>query len=297
MASKRWVFSPSVHLDGEGKLVDLKHCRFIWLQSTGDSSINDTLACEICTPLDEGECLRELYAAIEAFIPDNAIACLAAMACCVMGAAYEEVIKHCGHTGVPFLVGEPGSCKTEALLCALSLFGADHSHFLNSQTTPSYLFNVLKRTTIPLAVDDINDKAQDTWEELIVDTCNNTARGTRSYSVESFCTLPMVSANWSFTSQRGRAFTRCITIPFNPHTDEPNAPQLFCEMVHARRKASKSVSVLVDSCHKFCSQEAQSYLQDVFPNISAIYGSAHTCFKSTISVFMYFFLKVGIIEI
>ena len=99
-------------------------------------------------PLDEGECLRDLYAAIEAFMPDNAIACLAAMACFIMGAAYEEVIKHCGHTGVPFLVGEPGSCKTEALLCALSLFGADHSHFFNSQTTPSYLFNVLKRTTI-----------------------------------------------------------------------------------------------------------------------------------------------------
>lgn len=71
--------------------------------------------------------MLELYAAIEAFMPDNAIACLAAMACCIMGAAYEEVIKHCGHTGVPFLVGEPGSCKTNALLCALSLFGADHT--------------------------------------------------------------------------------------------------------------------------------------------------------------------------
>jgi len=93
--------------------------------------------------------LRELYAAIKAFMPDNAIACLAAMACCVMGAAYEEVIKHCWHVGLPFLVGEPGSCKTEDLLCALSLFGADHSHFFNSQTTPLYLFDVLKRTTIP----------------------------------------------------------------------------------------------------------------------------------------------------
>lgn len=56
----KWVFSPSVHLDGEGKLVDLKRSRFIWLQSTGESSINDTLACEMCTPLDEGECLSSM---------------------------------------------------------------------------------------------------------------------------------------------------------------------------------------------------------------------------------------------
>lgn len=35
------------------------------------------------------------------------------------------------------------------------------------------------------AVDDI-EKTQDTWEELIIDAYNNTAQGTRSYSVENF---------------------------------------------------------------------------------------------------------------
>ena len=39
-----------------------------------------------------------------------------------------------------------------------ALFGAHDTHLLNSQTTASYLFGALKRTTIPIAVDDINEK-------------------------------------------------------------------------------------------------------------------------------------------
>ena len=224
-------------------------------------------------------------------MPDNSSACLATMASCMMGAAYEPVISHCGHSGVPFLVGEPGSCKTEALLCALSLFGDHESHSFNSQTTASYLFNVLKRTTIPVAIDDISEKAQETWEELIVDAYNNTARGTRSYSVENFSTLPMVSANWRFTTMRRRAFIRCITIPFSQHRDEPNATQLYSETMHARRRASTSIGVLIKSCHEFSSEEAQIHLsEDLFLNISAIYRSAHPHFKSKMNVLCTSFL-------
>ena len=58
------------------------------------------------------------------------------------------------------------------------LFGAQKTHLYNNQTTPSFLFDMLKRTTIPIGVDDISEKAQDTWEELVIDTYNNTPRGT-----------------------------------------------------------------------------------------------------------------------
>jgi len=44
---KEWVFSPSVHVDGERKLVDLKALSFHMAPITGDSSINDTLACNL----------------------------------------------------------------------------------------------------------------------------------------------------------------------------------------------------------------------------------------------------------
>jgi len=228
-------------------------------------------------------------------MPENSVACVATMACCVMGATYQDVVRHCGHIGVPFMFGEPGSCKTEAIRCALALFGAHESHFYNSQTTALFLFDVLKRTTIRVAIDDISEKAQETWEELIVDAYNNTARGTRAYSVENFSTLPMVSANWRFPGGRGRAFTRCITIPFLQHGDEPNATQLFSELVDIRSRASASVGVVVKCCSEFSSTTSQDQLHsDLFATISTIYQSAHARLKSTMTIFMHFFLKVAI---
>ena len=61
----------------------------------------------------------------------------------------------------------------------------------------SFLLNVLKRTMIPVAIDDISKKAQGTWEQLII-RHNNTACGTRAYRVEHLCTLPLVSTNGTF---------------------------------------------------------------------------------------------------
>ena len=142
-------------------------------------------------------------------------------------------------------------------------------------------------------MDDINEKTQDTWEELIIDAYNNTARGTRSYSVESFSTLPIVSAHWRFHSGKGRAFTRCITIPFIEHKDEPSVPQLFSNLMEARRNASAS-AVLIRWCTEFATEDAQLSLHgDLFKTTSAIYQNAHARFKTMMTIFMYFFLSVG----
>jgi len=292
-----WVLSPTAQIHPDGSWIEPSNSQFVWLTTPGsEQSVSKSLACSVQYPLDDSRALQNLYSATEAFMPDNSIACLATMACCVMGATYQEVIRHCGHIGVPFLFGEPGSCKTEAIRCALALFGAHESHFFNSQTTAaSFLFDVLKRTTIPVAIDDISEKAQGTWEELIIDTYNNTARGTRAYSVEHLCTLPLVSANWRFPGGRGGAFTRCITIPFVEHRDEPNATQLFSELVQIRDRASASVGVLVKCCSELSSQSCQDKLHgELFANISAIYQNVHARFKSTMTTFMYFFLKVNV---
>ena len=77
----------------------------------------------------------------------------------------------------PLTYGKLGSCKSEALKCGVAIFEAQ-SNLYNSLTTSSHLFDVLKQTTIPIAIDDISEKSQDTWEEVIIDVYNNT-RGTR----------------------------------------------------------------------------------------------------------------------
>lgn len=152
--AEAWVLSKTAQLHPDGSWIEPSTSQLVWLTTPGcEHSDTKSLACSVQYPLDQGRSLQNL-SAIKAFMPENSVACLATMACCVMGATYQDVVRHCGHIGVPFMFGEPGSCKTEAIRCALALFGAHESHFYNSQTTASFLFDVLKRTTIPVAIDD-----------------------------------------------------------------------------------------------------------------------------------------------
>lgn len=151
------MFSQNTQLDKHDKQIDSNNSRLVWLRNASMDS-DKRLQCTIHTPFDDGEALKKLYAAVEAFMPDNSTACLATMASCIMGAASQKIIRTSGNVGVPFSSGEPGSCKTEAIF-GLALFGAHSTHLFNSQTTTSYIFGAMKCTTIPVAVDDKNEKA------------------------------------------------------------------------------------------------------------------------------------------
>ena len=80
---------------------------FLWLERPGNTLANSQLVCTIKTPLDDGEALISMCAAIEAFMPENTISGLATMAACIMASTYHDVISCCGCSGVPLL-------KTEA---------------------------------------------------------------------------------------------------------------------------------------------------------------------------------------
>ena len=286
-SAAEWILSKDARLSDSGTMVSESESKFILI--TEDMK----LACNVSMPLDNGEAFVSLFSAVEKFMPDNAVACLACMSSFIVGAAYEEMIRVCGHIGVPFLYGDYGSCKSLASLCSLSLFGAQKTHTYNNQTTPSYLFHAMKQTTIPIFIDDVDKKSHDLWEELVVDVYNNSPRGTRSYGVEKFRTTPIVSANWQFSNSAGRAFTRCVLIPFSPHTDEPEASQLYSELSQARSKASASVGCMIQIISSFQLPESQRFYHDeVYPGIAAIYKSFHARFKATMTTFMWFFLKV-----
>ncbi len=121
-----WVLSPDAHFDASGSGLDTRESPFIWLSTGANMTcevLSGRLACSIPSIQAAGNHLKAFYATIEAFMPENATATLAVMSCCMMGAAYKVIVRKCGHVGVPFLLGRPGSCKTEALLCGLVLFG------------------------------------------------------------------------------------------------------------------------------------------------------------------------------
>ena len=121
-------------------------------------------------------------------MPENFAAAMATIGAVIMGANYTSILKMFGCCGVPILTGPPGSCKSEASKCALSTFGAHESHTCNNQTTPSYLFKAASETTVPICVDDVNEKAADAWEKLFIDAYNGSGRGTRIHGVEAFLT-------------------------------------------------------------------------------------------------------------
>ena len=179
-----WVFSEGMQLSECGREMQPGESPFMWLKRLVKGNnilIDETLACTISTPLDDGMNIVQLLQSILRFMPENFMPAMATIAACIMGANYVNILQAFGCCGVPMLTGVPGSCKSEAAKCGLSLFGAHNTHLFNNQSTPSYLFKVVSKTTIPVVVDDISEKAADTWEELFVDAYNGTGRGTRTY--------------------------------------------------------------------------------------------------------------------
>ena len=232
----------------------------MWLEkpmNTTNILINGSLSCSIETPLDNGEAFRDLCYEIQCFMPENVLPTLATMSACVTAASYQQVIASCGCTGVPLLYGVPGSCKSEALKCGLALFGAQKSHPYNSQTTPSFLFQVLTQTTIPIGIDDISEKAQETWEELVVDLYNNIPCGTRSYQIENFSGMPVLTFNWRFGSNQQRAYTCLIPITFCEHTYEPDTTKHYMKLDQARQRVARSVEKIIHICTTFGTEEAK----------------------------------------
>ena len=145
---------------------------------------------------------------------------------------------------------------------------ADKTHLFNSQTTVSFVFEVLKSTTLPIGLDDISERGEDTWEELVIDAYNNTSQGTRSYNCEKFCSLPSMTANWIFSNERKRAHTRCIILPFFQHCDEENSTALYDAMSKSRVEVSRSISHMIKICEDFISNTGQTFWRtEVYPHV------------------------------
>ena len=86
----------------------------------------------------------------------------------------------------------------------------------------------MKQTAITIIIDDINKKITGPVGRIV--DASNRPRGTRSYNIERFSTIPMFSANWRYPVTNERAQTRTITIPFFQHHE---LSELHMELVAA----------------------------------------------------------------
>ena len=101
-----WVLSPTATIISSGILMQCENAPVLWLERPTSSSnptdllLNESLACSIVTPLDNGEALLKLIEAAQAFMPENFISTMASMAACIMAASYKSVIAKCGCSAV-----------------------------------------------------------------------------------------------------------------------------------------------------------------------------------------------------
>lgn len=121
-----WVFSEEIQISSNGSVVTGNDSPFLWLRHIINGSnvlVQESLQCMISTPLDAGESLNNLCLAVRRFMLENFTAAMATISAVVMGANCVSILKMFGCCGVPILTGPPGSCKSEASKCGLSVFG------------------------------------------------------------------------------------------------------------------------------------------------------------------------------
>lgn len=112
-----WVLSPTATISSSEILMQHENAPVLWLERPTSSSnttnllLNESLACSIVTPLDNGEAMLKLIEAAQTFMPEKFISTMAA---CIMAASYKSVIAKCGCSAVSILYGNPDSCKCEA---------------------------------------------------------------------------------------------------------------------------------------------------------------------------------------
>ena len=103
-----WVMSEEVQLTNDGAVAQPGETPFLWLRrlvSGNNLLLQESLACKVSTPLDNGEGLAELCLAIRQFMPENFLAAMATLSASIMGANYTTILAKFECCGVPMLTG------------------------------------------------------------------------------------------------------------------------------------------------------------------------------------------------
>ena len=72
------------------------------------------------------------------------------------------------------------------------------------------------------------------------------------------------------------------------HTNEPCASALYCNLTASREKVSASVGEMIKISSKF-----DTDLIEISPQVCEIFRNSHERYRTTMAVFMYFFLEVS----
>ena len=125
-----WVLSPNVYLSSKGDLIAMQESQYVWIGDVfagdGVASVVDQCAIELPLTVDP---LCALLPVLRKHFKHNFFPCVMTMAAGVLSLHYQSMIRKWKNCPIPLMFGESGTGKTTALFCALSLFGAQETHF------------------------------------------------------------------------------------------------------------------------------------------------------------------------
>ena len=189
-----WVFGPNCHISSNGILVNPDESPYVWISHlySGPGVAPHHSACNIELPLD-ASALPSLIRSLKGVMQHNFIPSLLALGACAMALHYNTVMKNYMNCPIPIICGSPGTGKTTALRCGLSLLGAYPQRFWSHATKEKYV-SLCSSSSLPLGIDD--PRSQAIISDLVMSLYSEAQEGTMSRGDQKANSLAIICSNF-----------------------------------------------------------------------------------------------------
>lgn len=195
-----WVLSQKVYLSSTGTPITMEDSQYVWIGDVfaGEGVASSADQCAIELPLTTDP-LCSLMALLQKHFQHNFFPCVMTMAAGILSLHYQTMVRKWKNCPIPLVFGNSGTGKTTALLCALSLYGAQDTH-LYTKITKEMVLQICSNTGIPIAVDDPQSKSE--ISRLMIDLYQGFMNSTISRGSKKPSTTCMISANFTTLEQQ-----------------------------------------------------------------------------------------------
>lgn len=169
-----WVLGSNIYISDEGD--EIEQSKHVYIGDIFQGPGVASCQCSIELPLTT-EPLTVLLVALKQYMKHNFFPCLIAMGGTIMALHYQRFIENIKCCPILFAYGKSGSGKTTALLCSLSLLGADTLRFFRGLSSAK-IIQLCSISNIPLGLDDPDTKGE--FNKAIMDLFNGAKQGTIS---------------------------------------------------------------------------------------------------------------------
>lgn len=192
-----WVLGPDVIVDDDG--LPLCTSKYAWISHlySGPSIADRSSACGIQLPLCQ-HAIVPLVDQLEVVMGHNFFPALLVLGATALATHYTTVLERFLFCPVPIVFGGPGTGKTTALRCGLSLLGCDKTRLFSKATKEKYS-SLCAKSTLPLVIDD--PRSQSAIGDLVLSLYNGAYEGTISRGMERPMAMALIGANFT-TSEK-----------------------------------------------------------------------------------------------